>query len=97
MTQKVKAAPGRPKTQPKVVQETTVKEPVLELQVKPQPVKKPKRNIKRKEQVLQHAEYEIPKNAGIVYMLPQKGITVYDEDKDTVREMRYCPNEPSMG
>ena len=29
-------------------------------------------------------------------MLPQKGITVYDSDKDTVREMRYCPNEPSI-
>ena len=29
-------------------------------------------------------------------MLPQKGITVYDGDKDTVREMRYCPNEPSI-
>jgi hypothetical protein len=55
-----------------------------------------KRSIKRKETVLYHAEYEIPKNAGIVYMLPQKGITVYDSDKDTVREMRYCPNEPSI-
>ena len=29
-------------------------------------------------------------------MLPQKGITVYDEEKDTIREMRYCPNEPSI-
>ena len=29
-------------------------------------------------------------------MLPQKGITVYDAEKDTVREMRYCPNEPSI-
>ena len=59
-------------------------------------VSKPKRTIKRKEAMLQHAEYEIPKNAGIVYMLPQKGITVYDSEKDTVREMRYCPNEPSI-
>ena len=62
----------------------------------PQAPPKKKRNIKRKEQVLHHAEYEIPKNAGIVYMLPQKGITVYDAEKDTVREMRYCPNEPSI-
>jgi len=29
-------------------------------------------------------------------MLPQKGVTVYDSEKDTVREMRYCPNEPSI-
>ena len=26
----------------------------------------------------------------------KKGITVYDSDLDTVREMRYCPNEPSI-
>ena len=39
MTQKVKAAPGRPKAQPKVAQETTLKEPVLEFQVKPESVK----------------------------------------------------------
>ena len=29
-------------------------------------------------------------------MLPQKGITIYDKEKDTVREIRYCPNEPSI-
>jgi len=84
MTQKVKAAPERPKAQTKVAP------PVVQAP----PTKK--RNLKRKETVLYHAEYEIPKNAGIVYMLPQKGITVYDSDKDTVREMRYCPNEPSI-
>ena len=68
----------------------------MEAPAKPEPLKKAKRNVKRKEEVLYHAEYEIPKNAGIVYMLPQKGITVYDSDLDTVREMRYCPNEPSI-
>ena len=85
MTQKVKVAPERPKVHTKEVQETVA------AKAPPQ-----KRKIKRKETVLYHAEYEIPKNAGIVYMLPQKGITVYDSDKDTVREMRYCPNEPSI-
>jgi len=84
MTQKVKAAPERPKAQTKVAPPVTQAPPTK------------KRNLKRKETVLYHAEYEIPKNAGIVYMLPQKGITVYDSDKDTVREMRYCPNEPSI-
>ena len=29
-------------------------------------------------------------------MLPQKGVTVYDKDEDTVREIRYCPNEQSI-
>jgi len=91
MTQEVKKAPGRPKAQTKAVEEA-----VMESPVKFAPVAKKKRNIKRSETILHHAEYEIPKNAGIVYMLPQKGITVYDEEKDTVREMRYCPNEPSI-
>jgi hypothetical protein len=63
-------------------------------QAPPQPKKK--RSIKRKEQVMRHTEYEIPSRAGVVYMLPQKGVTIYDEAKDTVREIRYCPNEPSI-
>ena len=29
-------------------------------------------------------------------MLPQKGVTIYDKENDTVREIRYCPNEPSI-
>ena len=29
-------------------------------------------------------------------MIPMKGVTVYDEEQDTVREIRYCPNEPSI-
>ena len=95
---KAKVAAEGPKTQTKevvsreAVMEELDKQPKAATQAPP----KKKRNIKRKEQILQHAEYEIPKNAGIVYMLPQKGITVYDAEKDTVREMRYCPNEPSI-
>tara|TARA_R100000908_G_scaffold64852_1_gene50306 strand:+ start:1502 stop:2341 length:840 start_codon:yes stop_codon:yes gene_type:complete len=85
---KEKVATEAPKTQTKVAVEPQ--------KVAPKAPPKKTRNIKRKEQILQHAEYEIPKNAGIVYMLPQKGITVYDAEKDTVREMRYCPNEPSI-
>ena len=81
---KAKVAPERHKAQTQAAP-----------QAPPTPAKK-KRNVKRKETVLYHAEYEIPRNAGIVYMLPQKGITVYDSEKDTVREMRYCPNEPSI-
>lgn len=88
MTPKTKVAPK--------VKETVAPVEVAAEEVKPAVASKKKRTIKRKETILQHAEYEIPKNAGIVYMLPQKGITVYDSEKDTVREMRYCPNEPSI-
>ena len=84
MNTPTKKAPGRPKTVQPVAQEAPTA-----------PVKK-KRSIKRKEEVLQHKEYEIVKGGGIVYMLPQKGVTVYDSENDTVREIRYCPNEPSI-
>jgi len=83
-------APGRPKKAETVenVQPTT---PAVEPTVKPK-----KRTIKRKEVVNENKEYEIIKGGGVVYMLPQKGVTVYDEVNDTVREIRYCPNEPSI-
>ncbi len=83
-------APGRPKKAETVenVQPTT---PAVEPTVKPK-----KRTIKRKEVVNENKEYEIIKGGGVVYMLPQKGVTVYDQVNDTVREIRYCPNEPSI-
>lgn len=55
-----------------------------------------KRTIKRQENLTKTVEYEIPRRAGVVYMLPQKGVTVYDPVENTVREIRYCPNEPSI-
>lgn len=81
MTTQTKKSPGRP---PKAASAP----------VKEAPKKRPA--IKRKEQVQQHKEYEVLKGGGVVFMLPQKGVTVYDPDKDTVRELRYCPNEPSI-
>ena len=93
MSQTTRRATGRPKAQPEAVKEAAPETAVMEA---PKAPSAKKRSIKRKETVLYHAEYEMPKNAGIVYMLPQKGITVYDSDLDTVREMRYCPNEPSI-
>ena len=62
----------------------------------PAPAAPKKRTIKRQENLTKTVEYEIPKRAGVVYMLPQKGITVFDEENNTVREIRYCPNEPSI-
>lgn len=52
--------------------------------------------IKRNETEDTHKEFEIVRGGGIVYMLPQKGVTIYDKEEDTVRQIRYCPNEPSI-
>jgi len=52
--------------------------------------------VRRTEEVQRNAAYEIVKGGGIVTLLSQKGVTVYDEEKDSVREIRYCPNEPSI-
>jgi hypothetical protein len=44
----------------------------------------------------QNAMYEIKHGGGIAYMLSQSSVTVYDKSKDTIRQIRYCPNEPSI-
>ena len=78
-----KRSPGRPKAPAAAATATA-------------PAAPKKRTIKRKEKLSTTVEYEIPSRAGVVYMLPQKGVTVFDEEKNTVREIRYCPNEPSI-
>jgi len=83
-------APGRPKKA-----ETVANAQPAMPAVEP-PAKTKKRTIRRKEVVNENKEYKINRGGGVVYMLPQKGVTVYDEDNDTVREIRYCPNEPSI-
>ena len=90
MTKHTRRAPERPKAQ---VENATVESPVVEVTAS-----KPKKKniIKRKEDSSTHVEFEIPSRAGVVYMLPQKGVTVFDSENDTVREIRYCPNEPSI-
>jgi hypothetical protein len=40
--------------------------------------------------------YHIEMGGGIAYMLSQSSVTVYDKDSDTVRQIRYCPNERSI-
>jgi len=88
MSQTTRRAPGRPKKAQKEAN-------ALPATAVPT-VKTPK--IKRKE-VDEKAiakVYEIPRGGGVAYMIPQRGVTVYDPEKDTVREMRYCPNEPSI-
>ena len=41
-------------------------------------------------------EYKLLNGGGAVYMMHQKGVTVYDKKLDTIREIRYCPNEGSI-
>ena len=90
MTKQTRRAPERPKAQ---VEDATIESPVVEVTAS-----KPKKKniIKRKKDSTTHVEFEIPSRAGVVYMLPQKGVTIFDSDNDTVREIRYCPNEPSI-
>ena len=77
--------------------ETTIKKsPGRPKAAAPKPAAPKKRSIKREEKVINHAEYEVIRGGGVVFMLPQKGVTVYDGEKDTVRELHYCTNEPSV-
>lgn len=74
-------APGRPKKEATTTRTNAAK----------------KKTVVRKEPTKSaHSEYELAQRGGIVTMIPMRGITVYDEEKDTVREIRYCPNEPSI-
>jgi hypothetical protein len=91
MEQKTRRAPKRP-----TATESAIAEPVAAKETVVTAPKPKKRTIKHKEREVYHTEYEIIKGGGIVFMLPQKGVTVYDSEKDTVREIRYCPNEPSI-
>ena len=84
MAQQTRRAPGRPK------KTEAAAAPVVEKKVTKRPP------IIRKEQVNDTVEYEVINGGGIVYMLPQQGTTVHDKETDTVRELRYCPNENSV-
>ena len=82
-------APGRPrKDAEKPAEKTTPKVQA--------PAKSKSTVVRRKEEPQMNAEYELISKGGIVTMLPQKGVTTYDPEVDTVREIRYCPNEPSI-
>lgn len=58
------------------------------------PQKKANPQIKRR-QVDEAFEYEAIRSRGVM-MLMQSGVTVYDEEQNIVREIRYCENEPSI-
>ena len=62
------------------------------------PVKQVKKSapIKRKVEAPTSRVYQTVEGGGIVHMIQSKGITIFDEENGQVREMRYCPNEPSI-
>jgi len=91
---------GRPKKAESAPSMVDAVEVVTEV-VASEPVKKKSTSkktppIRRKETKDVNKEFEIIKGGGVALMLPQKGVTIYDEENDTVREIRYCPNEPSI-
>jgi len=87
MSEQKRRAPGRPKK----TQETAVVEPVMEA-----PKKKELQFKKPEVKKAENSVFRIVRGGGIAYMLPQSSMTIYDEEKNTVRSIRYCPNEPSI-
>lgn len=41
-------------------------------------------------------EYKLVKGSSAVFMMHQRNLTVYDKNKDSIRQIRYCPNEQSV-
>ena len=54
-------------------------------------IKVPVKEITRKDRV-----FRVVSGGGIAFSLRQSNITVYDSERNTIREIRYCPNEPSI-
>jgi hypothetical protein len=59
-------------------------------------VSTPKFQVRQKIEENRTLEYNLTKGGGAVYMMHQRGVTIYDSKKDTIREIRYCPNEASI-
>lgn len=93
MAEQAKRGPGRPRkstTTNTATKEAPKAAPAVEAVATAPPP------IVRREKAVENRVYTIPKGGGIVYMLQGKGVTIYDEERNRVREMRYCPNEPSI-
>lgn len=54
-----------------------------------------KLEIKRTESKATIKEYKTLKKTGAIFMMQQSGVTTFDKASGQVRELRYCPNEPS--
>jgi hypothetical protein len=63
----------------------------------------PKRQLPKKQFVVKQKEnkdtslvFRTIQGSGVAFIIKQKGVTVYDKQNDTIRSIRYCPNEPSI-
>lgn len=90
MSTTTKRTPGRPKKSPATQAAESVPFST------PTP-KEPVQSVKYREPEAKNygAVFEAIKG-GIVFMLPQSGITVFDEQSNRVREIRYCENMSSI-
>ena len=50
--------------------------------------------VKRQEKVNPIREYRLLKKSGATFLMQQKNVTVVEDG--VLREIRYCPNEPSI-
>ena len=82
---------GRPA---KAKEATEYMTPVAPIQT-PEPTPKPARHrVRREEKVSQTREYSLSKKSGATFLMQQKNVmTMIDGG---MREIRYCPNEPSI-
>ena len=90
MAQQTRRAPGRPKkadTQPAA--------PAVVAEA-PKPKAKKSVPIKQRIQENKACVYEALKNKGVAFMLMTKQLRIYDEESDSIRIARYCPNEDSI-
>ena len=61
----------------------------------PTPAPTPTRSkIKREERVNEIKEYRLVKKSGATFLMQQKNVTIVEDGR--LREIRYCPNEPSI-
>jgi len=81
MTTTTKRGPGRPPTKKA---ETKTAAPTRKV------------SVKRDVATDTIKEFKTLKPSGATFMMQQKGITVYDKELNQIREIRYCPNEPSI-
>ena len=79
-TTTTKRGPGRPSTKKTETVQATKKKIAIKREIASNTIK----------------EFKTLKPSGATFMMQQKGITIYDESSNQVREIRYCPNEASI-
>lgn len=52
--------------------------------------------VKQKKQEASHSVYRTLNSSGVAFILQQKGVTVFDKNDNSIRSIRYCPNEQSI-